>query len=349
MSTDKLKQLFGISTDEIEAHNPEEISYPETVPGRVLHIDGDFLAYQVSYDDSKKVDDMMHNHDVAVETLRLLAGAEKTVSHITASEGDKGRRYDIAIQREYQGNRKDKVKPKHLHTIKSFMVHKRGAINHVHQEADDGLCQANYEAVQAGTPELSVLVSKDKDLQMCSGYHLDWEYGELELVDGFGYVELDRSLSSPKLVGKGTKYFWAQMLTGDGADYIKGLPTIPGKTLNIIKPTQKIEKALETLANPNSTEKQKKTAQKHIDERKAGPCGPVIAIELLNRVTNDKQAFDLVKALYKEHGETEGFVHWKTGEAVPWNEVFLSEAKLLWMRRYPDEDDVIKFMKENCV
>lgn len=348
-SLEQLSQLFGVDLSQVKGHVIEHRDYPAMVPGRVLNIDGDFLAYQVSADNEKPLEDMMHNHDVAVETLRLLAGAERAVSHLTCSTGDKGNRYKIAIQKEYQANRKGKEKPEHLHTIKNWMVRDRGAINHVHQEADDGLAQANVNAIRNGTPELSVLVSKDKDLQMVPGYHLDWTEGTIEIVDGFGHIELDRSKSSPKITGKGYAYFFCQLLTGDTADNIQGLPTLPGSVLNCVKPTAEITKAYDTLKSPTASPKQIEKAQRTIDERKAGPCGPVIAYEIMRRVSNCRTAFELVKRLYSSHGERIGFTHWETGEPVPWNEVLVSEAKLLWMRQTPDEYDVVNFFKKECV
>ncbi len=341
---DKLNNLFGLDIDTLTGHALEEPDYPDVTPGRVLHIDGDFLAYQVAADDSKSIDTMMHNHDVSVETLRLLAGAEKTVCHLTASHGDKGKRYDLAVQREYQVSRKGKSKPKNLHTIKSWMERARGAINHANQEADDGLCQANWNAIQAGTPDLSVLVSKDKDLQMCQGVHLDWDTGELETVEGFGYIELDRSKSTPKIIGKGNAFFWAQMLTGDGADSIQGLPSLQGSVLNVFKPLKGRDvpddplNALSKLLWPKETLSKVK--------RKTGKCGPVIAYEILQHLRDDKVAFKIVKGLYEQHGANEGFVHWKTGEEVPWQKVFVSEAQLLWMRRNQCENDVLQYFKE---
>jgi hypothetical protein len=344
---EQLQKLFGVDVSDLTGHALEEPDYPDTTPGRVLHIDGDFLAYQVSADDSKSVSTMMHNHDVAVETLRLLAGAEHAVCHLTASHGDKGKRYELAIQKEYQSNRKGKAKPKHLHTIKSWMEEKREAINHVNQEADDGLSQANWEQVVKGTPELSVLVSKDKDLQMCQGLHLDWDTGDLEEVSGFGYIKLDRSKSSPKVTGKGSAFFWAQMLMGDGADNIQGLPLLHSTTLNAVKPTkattlaQKHLKACKALNDCKKCDKAKNTLAK----RKPSKCGPVIVYDILKNIKTDKTAFTLVKALYKKHGEEHGFKHWETGEDVHWGKVLLSEAQLLWMRRFPHENDVLGFFK----
>ena len=342
---EKLQNLFGLDVNDLTGHALEEPDYPDVIPGRVLHIDGDFLAYQVSADDDKSIDTMMHNHDVAVETLRLLAGAEKAVSHLTASHGDKGKRYELAIQKEYQVVRKGKDKPKHLHTIKSWMERARGAVNHEFQEADDGLCQANWQSILEETPELSVLVSKDKDLQMCHGFHLDWDSGELEFVEGYGYLELDRSKSTPKIIGKGPAYFWAQMLMGDGADSIQGLPQLHRDTLNAIKPTKATLAAQERLKS-SCTALQAEKAQAVLDGRKPSSCGPVITFDLMNRVKNGKQAFQLVKALYEKHGQEVGFKHWSTGESVPWQKVFISEAQLLWMRRLPNQNDVFNYFKE---
>lgn len=336
---------FGLDPSDIKDHALAEVTYPETVPGRVLHIDGDFLAYQVSADDSKSLSSMMHNHDVAVEALRLLAGAETVVSHLTASHGDKGGRYESAIIKEYQGNRKGKIKPKHLYTIKSWMHSKRGAISHEDQEADDGLCQSNWKAIQEGNPDLSVLVSKDKDLQMCSGWHLDWDDGTLEYVDGFGYVKLDRSKSSPKVIGKGTAFFWAQLLMGDTADNISGLPKLPGSVLNKIKPTKATLAAQAVLDDPKATEKRKASALKTLKNRKSGPCGAVNAFKVMTYLKNDKVAYKAIQELYKAYGETEGFKHWKTGKEVHWKKAFLSEANALWMRRNNNNDDVLDFFK----
>lgn len=345
---EELSKLFGTNLGALKGHGSDTRDYPELVKGRVLNIDGDFLAYQVSADNEKPVSEMMHNHDVAVETLRLLAGAERAVSHLTASNGDKGKRYELAIQREYQANRKDKEKPVNLGLIKDWMVTNRGAINHITQEADDGLAQANVSAIEKGKAHLSVLVSKDKDLQMVPGYHLNWELGGLEYVDGFGYIDLDRSKSSPKIVGKGTAYFFCQLLTGDSADNIAGLPTIPGSVLNAVSPTAPITKATGVLLDPASTDKARTKAQATLDARPAGKCGAVTAYAVMSKIKNNQTAFKLVKELYKRHGETVGFTHWRTGESVEWNKVLFSEAQLLWMRHKPDERDVINFFKKEC-
>ena len=97
MGSVDLDALFGTDVSGLEDSGLSP-DFPEIVPGRVLHIDGDFLAYQISATkEERPLEEMMHNHDVAVETLRLLGGAEKTQLHITDTGSNKGNRYNIAL------------------------------------------------------------------------------------------------------------------------------------------------------------------------------------------------------------------------------------------------------------
>jgi len=305
----------GVNLADLDAH--DERTYPDQVPGRVLHIDADFLAYQVSADGDKTFDEMKHNADVSVETLRLLAGAQATQLHLTPSQSNKGFRHVAAIQKEYQGNRRDREKPQLLNAVRTWMHMDRGAQLHVVQEADDGLAQAMYRAEHLGTGDKTVLCSLDKDLLMVPGLHMDWHTGIISPVsdrrgDRFGWIALDRSKSSPKVIGRGTKFFWAQMLMGDAADNIKGLPKM--WTVKGFK-----------------------------------PCGAVKTSEVLQTAKDDKTCFQAVRALYQLYGEQHGFTHWETGAPATWEEVFLSEARLLWMRRCSDENDVVSWFAERCM
>ena len=149
-------------------------SFPETVKGRVVQIDADFLAYQVSYEREGEVtslSDMQHNCSIAVEKFRSLAAAERVHLHLTPGTSDKGSRYDIAIQKEYQGNRKDKPKPRYLHIMRDWMGKNFPATLHQFCEADDGMSSEQYAAIARGEANLSIIASKDKDLDMVPGLH----------------------------------------------------------------------------------------------------------------------------------------------------------------------------------
>lgn len=345
-------QINGIDLDGL-CDQVQSVSFPDTVKGRVVHIDADFLAYQVSaekIDEEKSLDDMKHNHDVAVETLRLLAGAESVVLHLTPSGSDKGNRYDLAMLKEYQGNRKDKEKPRFLHIIRDWMAKERDAVLHMHCEADDGMAMAQYKALAEDKANLSIIASKDKDLRMIPGLHLDWDTGEIiNCEDNFGYIELDKSKSTTKIIGFGWKFFWAQMLMGDTADNISGIPFVVGSVLNEFKPTKAIEKAKEVLNNPKSTDKQIQSALAKLEARKSMKCGPVLTYTLLENINNNKDAFKAMRTLYKLASEEVPFVNYRNGETISWGNALLSEAKLLWMRRQEKHSDVEEWLSEHAL
>lgn len=324
-------KIGDIDLGELPDQIAERIALPTVTRGRVVHIDADFLAYMMSAEkadgsDLKSFDDMTHNAQVKVEEIRILAGAERVHLHLTPSSSNKGHRYELAMLKEYQANRIDKAKPRYLHIMRDYLAKTWPATLHIECEADDGMSSEQYKAISNGQTDLSVIASKDKDLHMVPGWHLDWDTGRMTKTDDdFGYVELrERGSGTKVLDGYGQKFFWAQMLTGDTADNISGLPKLVGHYLDIYKP----------LAKP-------------VKKRPAGAIGPVLAVQVLDGVTTNRDAFMLVKDMYKRYGEELGFSHWKDGNIVEWNRAFLSEAQLLWMRRQPhDVWDVAKWLKE---
>lgn len=114
-----------------------------------------------------------------------------------------------------------------------------------------------------------------------------------------------------KLKGLGQKFFWAQMLMGDTADHIQGLP------------------------------------RGFFDNGKSSLVGPAMTSMLLRDIKDNKEAFQFVKGLYETTGQQKGYKHWQTGEVVPWQRVFVSEAQLLWMRKDPKNANcVLNWFKE---
>lgn len=304
----------GIDLSQLEAQTSSD---PATVPGRVVQIDGDFAAYMVAFDKDRSIDDMKKILDMILERLRVKAGAESMVIHLTPKESTKGNRYEQAMLREYQAIRAGKVKPRYLHIIRAYMADHYNGIQHVNCEADDGMSMAQYKAVAKGERHLSIIATKDKDLAMVPGLALDWSTGEItDTKDDYGYIELVAK-STKKIKGRGWKLFWAQMLTGDTADNISGLPLV--------------------------------TDLKYLPRGKDKPCGPVLAYEILSPLQTNKEAFIAVRDLYKSYSDKHGFKNWRTGEPITAGEAFLSEAKLLWMRRNDNDDDVVEWMKEHCV
>lgn len=310
-------ELNGIDLGGL-AHEVSTLDIPEPVKGRTCHIDADFLAYQCSAQrsdgtDTKTFEDMKHNAEVTIETIRSLSGSEFVHLHLTPSTSTKGNRPALALIKGYQLNRVGKEHPQYLNIMRIHLAEKYPGTLHQFCEADDGMSSSQYKALSTGNRDLSIIWSKDKDLSMVPGLHLDPDTGAIkETADDFGSIWIDSSKSSKKCVGLGQKFFWAQMLMGDSADNISGLP-----------------------ANWRG----KQIAPKKI--------GPVYAHELLQEVTSNAEAFTLVKKLYRLYGENIGFKHWRDGTPVPWQMAFLSEAQLLWMRKdKTNEKCVVNWFKE---
>ena len=320
-----------------EGRPPKE--YPDVVPNRVAHIDADFLAYMASAEplplktkmkdmtpeevvvyiqsfEEKRIplEQVLYKADVMIEDKMRECGASMAVLHLTPKGSTKGGRYDSAIQKEYQAKREGE-KPRHLEAVREHMASKTGRIQGKswdNAEADDGMAEAAWKAFDNGKSEQVVVATKDKDLRMVPGLHLDWDTGIIEGADdAFGFIEILTKTSkagkkSKKLVGYGTKFFWAQMLMGDTVDNITGVPraTINGKL-------------------------------------KA--CGLVGAYDLLQDAADDRDCFKIVTDAYKENE----YCHWQTGADATWADVFWSEAQMLWMQRTPGKVwDVKNWIRE---
>ena len=296
----------------------------------MANIDADFIAYQVACETRDELDGLKPRRTLEEMKKQVLSmaqyqmkqvGATRYVLYTTPAGSSKGGRPEQAVTRPYQGNRVgDKPKPEHLDTIRHYMGEECQGVVSLYQEADDALAQANYTALKNGTPELSVLVSKDKDLNMVPGYYYDFTFNEVRNLDEpFGYIEKYYPPKKPgaknkpaaKIIGRGTKFFWWQCLAGDTADNIAGLPTFYRST------------------SPRSAAPSK--------------CGAVAAFVLLQHAKTDRECYDIVRAAYE--GSPHEWVHWATQKPVTWGEALYGDMQTLWMRRYPD-DTVADFLKE---
>ena len=328
--------------------------------GRTAHIDADFMAYIIAADTvaEQRGERPMRDigfkrgqvHDFA-EYIAGQAGAEHYVLHITPNGSTKGGRAAQAVQQEYQANRQGRDAPADLHTIRDYIASlgNKAAV-HMDQEADDGLAQANYN-----DPKNSVLCSRDKDLRMVPGLHLDMDTGEIINVpfDAYGKLVIDDSKSSKKVVGYGPAFFFAQCLMGDTADNIKGLPLVPARAALKVKPSATFEKdvAAYKAAKAKGHETNAKFALDRVNSHlvKAKSCGPVMTYDLLKDIDNVADAFEFVKKLYVDLAEQHGYIytHWNTQQQVSPMQALLGEMQLLWMRRNKNPLDVVEFIKEH--
>lgn len=314
-------EINGVNLDNLDAVAPASL-VPDVVQGRELQLDGDMLVYECSGYDDEPFNMCVANFKAALQSRMAVAAAEFCTIHLTG--GNKGGRFEIAQVKEYQGNRKDKVKPAHLPALRAWVMdtyinhdYKAQAVMHEDQEADDGIAQAQYDAIKKGNTNLSIIMSADKDLTMCSGLHCDWNSYQIHEVTDFGSIYLDDSGSSKKIRGFGTSFFWAQLLMGDTADAIPGLPLVGMPLLDEVAPISKPRK-------PGATKQ----------------VGAVMAMSILDGCVTDLQCMKRVIEAYQSYYGTGvfNFTTWRGDTIqVTSGHMVLEQAKLLWMRRTKDE------------
>lgn len=349
---------FGLTEEEVLAETVEA-SYPKVVAGRVAHIDADFMTYQAAAETAdelsgvkprKTAEEMCARAQRGLEHQMRLCAAETYIAHITPSGSDKGGRNAQAVTLPYQGNRADRVRPEHLDAVRYYIGSVLPNVVHLDQEADDGMAQANYGAVAEGRGELSVIVSKDKDLRMVPGLHWDFDTEQVICVgDTFGYIWIDTKGSAKKLLGWGTKFFWAQLLMGDTADNIKGLPFA---TYGALWSINRAPRSLTKVMDKANRVKKREDLERYkvlldVERQKLKACGAVMASDLLADCNNDKECYARVRMLFQALTDhpVYTFVHHATQQPVTPTVAMFGDMQLLWMRRNKDPRDVLAWLK----
>lgn len=345
----------GVDAPSVYDMDDGSMELPPIIPNSVLQLDGDISSFYLAWTDETLAQntDALKRH---IEVKRLMAGCEIVNVHTT--RGLKAGREDAAMVQEYQANRQ-KMTPEQI--VKKARVqeirHWLETYSNAHTvpmpqwkiEADDSMAIEQDKMIKAG--RVSKIMTKDKDLDMILGTHIHYDtYDEWTLVpqNSYGTIWMDRSGSSAKLKGQGTSFFWAQMLMGDSADNIPGLPKLPTELFNVYKPTKAITNARATLRNPKATPRARKAASAVIGKRKAANIGPALAHTMLEPCTTDTESFNVVRKAYTAYYGKEVFSYetWH-GNTIRTNasNMLLEQAKLLWILRF-EGDDVLSWIKE---
>lgn len=142
-------------------------------------------------------------------------------------------RYEIAKSKPYKGTRKQE-KPFHFLNIAAYLISEyKYRISTNGLEADDEL-----GIEQVNSKDTTIICSRDKDLRMIPGWHYSWECGKQREIgphftDRLGSLKKEGS----KITGYGLMFFYYQMLVGDSADNIPGLPGWgPVKAYKLLSP-----------------------------------------------------------------------------------------------------------------
>lgn len=231
---------------------------PPVVPGRVLHIDGDMIAYWAGGSEGTTVQTSRAIAINKIEAMMTWAAAERTVVHLTSAGSSKANRFLISTVKPYQGQRKSGRKPQNWGYLREWMETYSGPAFSIKlwatREADDGLAWMAY--LYSGK---HVICTKDKDMRMLPGWHQDWDNLSLHYIETGCY---DAVVNEKQY---GHKWFWLQILHGDTADNIPGLPKVRNSKGNFVQ------------------------------------CGEKTAIDLLCDTTCNAEAFEIVRSAYADY------------------------------------------------
>lgn len=195
-------------------------TFPAIEPGRVLHLDGDYLAYYAAGNEECEPGRARQNAFERIEATRVRSGSESVVLHLSSSGCTKAHRYFIATVKPYQGQRTGR-KPRNWQYLRDVLENYEGPLFRpkiwITREADDGM------AYCAAIKDI-VISTRDKDMRMLPGLHINWMTWQLTTVprDAYSVIGLDD-------LQYGLKWFYLQLLQGDTADHIPGLPKLFGK------------------------------------------------------------------------------------------------------------------------
>jgi hypothetical protein len=283
------------------------IAVQAVVPGREVLIDADCCAYYGAAGcDDMTLRSATRRADMRMKQIIDETRAETYTGYLT---GKNNFRDIIATLQRYKGNRYDKngkritVQPKWLPMVRLHLQNKWACRICEGQEADDALSihqnQAEHE---------TVISSIDKDLLINSGLHHDMTSGEVFKSEGYGEIWMKGSACK----GHGLKFFLAQLLMGDSADWIKGLPKVT--------PMMKKDYGIARL----------------------GGCGAKSAFLVIEPTTTYDMGLARVQDCYEDFWKDNEYSHWLTGKKYEAGRATAhaqleEQGQLLWMRRRENE------------
>ena len=196
---------------------------------RKLLADGDGLAYYCGGNDDTPPGQARANLISKLEGAQRISGADSVRILLTSSGSNKGHRYAIARVKPYQGQRVNNRRPKNWEYLRELLEDGKLPFEletTLVAEADDLFGKWAY-----ADPSSVIHYTQDKDMRMLPGYHLDWVTHRMHKVEHIlkptpRYFDVNACAVDSVFNEKqyGPKWFWLQMLHGDTADNIPGLP-----------------------------------------------------------------------------------------------------------------------------
>lgn len=191
--------------------------------GKVFNVDYTLESYQIT-------EPVSHCLRIIRNTIKRLEKYGEVRLWLTSSDKSNFR-FSVAKTKGpkglgYKAGRPPR--PVHYQAARDYLIDRCGAKEIFGYEADDAL--AMYQT------DDTIATHIDKDINMVVGRHLNWVTMEFyESPTGFGTVEYN---DKGKIIGRGVKFFYHQLLTGDATDNILGIKGIGDKTAyNLLKDT----------------------------------------------------------------------------------------------------------------
>lgn len=183
--------------------------------GRTLYLDADGLAYYCAGNDETLLGEARERTATKIATMQRASQAGNVVLLLTGSGSHKGYRYAVARVKAYQGTRASSRRPANWKGLRDLLEQGVLGVPQIDfdREADDRFAQYGH-----ADPENTVIGTQDKDMRMVPGWHIDWVDNRMRYLAPGVYD----SVMNDKQYG--IKWFWLQMLHGDTADNIPGLP-----------------------------------------------------------------------------------------------------------------------------
>ena len=279
----------------------------ERLPDHKVLIDADCVAYYGAAGcDTMPLGSATRRVDLRMNQILDDCQAQSYEAYMTGNENF---RDDVATLRRYKENRYDKdgkrikSQPSWLQECRQYLVSEWGAVIINKMEADDMLSIRAYEDQKKYTKLF--ISTLDKDLAINTCWYHEQTSGNITNITQPGSIYLDAKC---KLRGTGIKFFYAQMLMGDRADCIVGLP----KVTQWVKDTFNIPRI--------------------------GGCGHKAAWCVLNDVDSPAEMERRVYECYKSFWTLYGYRHWRTDKMynpgiATVNKQFLEQGRLLWLRQ----------------